>query len=190
MKAFLPGLKLAFTKDKKLFPFSSLLEIGKVSEERLPKRSCVGRGSMKVPFGWILCPNWEPRLGGLRFLTDKLWYLLHWFNQKDLKARKALLLPSSPVSYRKSLNWKSQTARSTKQEESLHFPSKQLRKALLFPDDLSMGKSPVFQGRCLKLRVHLNFNSEIFFSDTAQNCCYVLVKLICYNMFKYILFLA
>ena len=37
-EASLPGLKLAFTKDKKLFPFSSLLEIGKVSKERLPKR--------------------------------------------------------------------------------------------------------------------------------------------------------
>lgn len=35
MKASLSGLKLAFTKDRKLFPFSFPLEIGKVSEDCL-----------------------------------------------------------------------------------------------------------------------------------------------------------
>lgn len=76
----MPGLKLAFTKDRKLLfldrnlrPFFSLLlEISKVSEERLLKRTGLGRGSMKVPFGWILCPDAEPRLGELGFLPDRL----------------------------------------------------------------------------------------------------------------------
>lgn len=72
MKSFLPGLKLAFTKDRKVFSFPSLLEIYKVAEERLPKRTGLGRESMKVPFCWILCPDLEPRLGELGFLTEQL----------------------------------------------------------------------------------------------------------------------